>query len=112
MEQLLKLLDDKIAEILTILFFSGIGFCIYLLADNEPIKKRMRGAFLGFFISAAFSYPTWLFVGGSKWWALAGISSVLTISGQFLPELIQSTFRKYAINKANGLNGGHKNDDR
>lgn len=106
MEQLLRLLDEKLADLLTIFFFSCIGFIIYLLAENDPIKKRMRGAFLGFFISIAFSYPTYLFVGGDNWWALSAISSVFAISGQFLPELIQSTFRKYATKKADKFTGG------
>ena len=105
MENLIKLLDEKIAEIITVIFFGAIGFCIYMLNTNEPIKKRMRGAFLGFFISMAFSYPTYLFVGSGNWWALAAISAVLAISGQFLPELITNTFKKYAIKKANDITG-------
>lgn len=106
MENLIDALKDKMGEIFTILFFSAISFIIYLLAqNNEPIKNRIRGAFLGFFISIAFSYPVFLVIGREQWWALASISSVLTISGQFLPELIQSTFRKYATKKANDFTG-------
>lgn len=107
MEDLINTLQEKSNEIITILFFSAISFIIYLLAPNsEPLKQRLRGAFLGFFISMAFSYPAFLLIGNDKWWALAFISSVLTISGQFLPELIQSTFKKYAINVSKKYQGG------
>ncbi len=104
---MLSAIQDKINEIVTVLFFSAISFIIYLLApNNEPLKQRLRGAFLGFFISMAFSYPAYLLFGNDKWWALALTSSVLTISGQFLPELIQSTFKKYATNISKKYEGG------
>lgn len=108
MEQLFKVLEEKLLDILTIIFFSGIGFSIYMLYKRDPIKSRLKGAALGFFISLAFSYPAWLVFGNDKWWALAGISSVLTISGQFLPELIEITFKKYATNKASNYTGDSK----
>ena len=108
MEQLFKILEEKLLDILTIIFFSGIGFSIYMLSKEHPIKARVKGAALGFFISIAFSYPVWLVVGNDKWWALAITSSVLTISGQFLPELIATTFRKYATNKASEYTGDRK----
>lgn len=95
-------------DILTMVFFSSIGFAIYMLSKEQPIKARIKGAALGFFISIAFSYPAWLVVGNDKWWALAGISSVLTISGQFLPELMTITFKKYATNKAANYTGDQK----
>lgn len=103
MEQFLKALDDKIVDIITMLFFSGLGICIYLLNGQDSIKLKMRGAFLGFFISLSFSYPVYLFMGDGKWWVLAMVSSVLTISGQFLPDLITNAFRKYATKKASRL---------
>lgn len=72
-----------------------------MLAPNtDTLKTRVRGAFLGFFISLIFSYPVFLIVGAGKIWTLIPIAATLTISGQFLPELIQSTFKKYATNKA------------
>lgn len=96
MEGLLKVLEERIGDIVTIVFFSAIGFIIYMLApNNDTLRRRLRGAFLGFFVSIAASYPVFLAIGRDQWWALAAISSVLTISGQFLPELIQSTFKKY-----------------
>lgn len=98
MDSLLKILDEKIGDILTILLFSGLGFAIYMLFHDGPIKARVKGAALGFFISMAFSYPAFLVFGYGKWWALAFISTSLTIAGQFLPELIQATLQKFAKN--------------
>lgn len=59
------------------------------------MKARIKGGILGFCISMAFAYPTYLFVGAEKWWALAALSSVLTFSGQFLPELITLAAQKF-----------------
>jgi hypothetical protein len=104
MDDIIKVLHERIGDILTILFFSCVSFIIYMLAPNtETVRTRMRGAFLGFFISLAFSYPVYLIFGNDKWWALAMTSSVLTISGQFLPELIQSAFKKYVTTKVNNM---------
>jgi hypothetical protein len=106
LENLIEQIHSRISEIVTIVFFSSISFVIYLLAKDEPVKKRLRGALLGFFISLAFSYPAFLFLGDGKWWALAAISSCLTISGQFIPEMIEDLFKKYVHKKF-----GVKKDD-
>lgn len=76
-----------------------------LAPNNDSLLRRIRMAFLGFFISMGASMPIWLAIGKDKWWSLALIASVLTISGQFIPELIQSTLKKYATNKANKFTG-------
>lgn len=103
MEDLLKVLNEKLGDILTILLFSLIGFAIYMLAHDGPIKARIKGAALGFCISMAFSYPAYLVFGYGQWWVLAAIPSSLTIAGQFLPELIQVTLQKFAKNVSNKI---------
>lgn len=103
MEGLLKIFEEKLGDILTILFFSAIGFAIYMLVHEGPIKARIKGAALGFCISMAFSYPAYLVFGYGQWWVLAALSSSLTIAGQFLPELIQVTLQKFAKNVSNKL---------
>lgn len=108
MEELIKAIDAKATELAIMLLSACLGFCIYMLNTNEKMKYRLRGGALGFFVSMAFSLPTYYFIGQNSLWALAAISAVFAISGQFLPELITSTVKKYATKKANDITGGDK----
>jgi len=92
----ITVLEAKTGEIITIIFFSALGFCIYVLSQKGTLRQRLQGAALGFLISLAFSYPIYQTIGSDRWWALAMLSSILTISGQFLPELITLAFQRYA----------------
>lgn len=103
MESLIKVLEERLGDIVTVVFFGALGFLVFMFSEDQEIKKRLKRGVSGFFISMTLAYPVWLGFGNGKWWALALISSVLAISGQFLPELITSTFKKFAKNTAKKL---------
>lgn len=105
MNELLKVLEVKIGDILTVIFFGSLGFVVYMFSREEKIKDRLKKGAAGFFISMTFGYPMWIALGKGQWWALALIVSVLAISGQFLPELITATFKKYATNLSKKIGG-------
>jgi len=108
-EDLVKIINERIGEIVTILFFSCVGFIIYMFTPSETTTKaKLKGALLGFFISIGFTYPVWLVIGNDEWWSLAFTASVLTISGQFVPELLQISLPKYARKLVDKFLGGEK----
>lgn len=95
MVKVIAIFEKQMDVFITMLIFGCVGMAIYMLSSNEPPKKKVRSAFLGFFVAMAFSYPTYVFIGGGHLWALAAISSVYTICGQFLPEFLQSIAPKF-----------------
>lgn len=105
MDGLLKVLEERIGDIVTVIVFGSLGFAVYMFSKEEKIKDRLKKGASGFFIAMTFGYPAWLALGNGKWWALALIVSILAISGQFLPELITATFKKYATNVSKKIGG-------
>lgn len=95
MKQILESLNAKSSDLAIMIVFSSLGFIVYVLSQEGTMKVRLKGAALGFFISMSFAYPVYSSIGADKWWALAAMSSILTICGQFLPELFTIAFRKF-----------------
>lgn len=96
MDKLAQILNEKILEMTLVLVVTFISFFIYLSSTTEPIKSRLRGGLQGALIALVLAIPTWTYIGHNNLAALVIITVILCTSGQFLPELIQMAFKKYA----------------
>jgi len=96
LDKLIQILNEKTIEIVLVLVVTFFSFFIYLTSTNEPIKSRIRGGLQGAFIALVTAYPTWVYIGHDNLAGLVLITVILCTSGQFLPELIQMAFKKYA----------------
>ena len=90
----MQTIENHILVIICIFVFGIIGMGVFALSSDDTPKQKLKGAFLGFFVAVAFSYPTWVLVGQGQMWALMLITIVYTITGQFLPEFLQSIVPK------------------
>lgn len=100
--QILKNIENHLEHIAVILVFSVLSMIAYALTSPEEPKKRIKSTFAGGFISGILSYPTWL---GISYMMPSGelhvawlipITFVYTVSGQFIPEFLQSVTPKLA----------------
>ena len=96
----LKNLENYIEHIVLIVVFSMLSMIAYALTSPEPPKTRTKSMFAGGVIAGILSYPTWLAIGSLTtlgalpvgW--LIPITFVYTVSGQFIPEFLQSVVPK------------------
>lgn len=98
--QILKTLESYAEHIILIIVFCILSMAAYALTSPEPPKSRTKSMFAGGVISAILSYPTWIFIGTltsqgviEVWW-LIPITFAYTVSGQFIPEFLQSVIPK------------------
>lgn len=95
-----KNLENYIEHIVLILVFSMLSMIAYALTSPEPPRTRTKSMFAGGVIAGILSYPTWLGIGymtpagqlAVGW--LIPITFVYTVSGQFIPEFLQSVVPK------------------
>lgn len=99
---LLEKLREHLDNIAIILIFSLMGMGIYALSSKEPPRLRAKNTFLGGLIAGSLSYPTWLYFGNDHVWALILITIGYTITGQFIPEFLQSVIPK-AVKKISNI---------
>ena len=98
-------------ELIIIFLISLLSMVVYLLSENTPMKARVKLAFLGFFISMIVSLPTYYTIGFNNLWALVFISAIFTVCGQFLPELVQTLFKKFVKKQVSERFGVSEDDD-
>lgn len=99
---LLEKLREHLDNIAIILIFSLMGMGIYALSSKEPPRLRSKNTLLGGLIAGALSYPTWLYFGNGHVWALILITIGYCITGQFIPEFLQSVIPK-AVKKISNI---------
>lgn len=94
-------LNDYAEHILMIVVFAILGMGIYAFSSNEPPRLRAKNTILGGLIALALSYPTWVYFGQGHMWTLILITITYTITGQFIPDFLQTTIPKIAKRVAN-----------
>lgn len=99
---LLEKLKEHLDSIAIIVIFSLMGMGIYALSSKEPPGLMAKNTFLGGLIAGALSYPTWIYFGYGHMWALILITIGYTITGQFIPEFLQSVVPK-AVKKISNI---------
>ena len=93
---LIEKLRQHIDEFVLMFVVGLLSMGIYMLSEKDiPFKARLRLAVMGFLIAMVFSLPVYYGMNaGSLLW-LVCITSIFTICGQFLPELLQILFKKF-----------------
>ena len=94
--QIFKSLEHYLEYIVLITVFTVIGMAIYAFSSSEPPRLKMKNMVLGGLIAVALSYPTWYFIGRGEVIAMIPIVIIYTITGQFIPEFLQSVIPKLA----------------
>lgn len=96
----LKNIEDYLEHIALIAVFAILSMAAYALTSPEPPKTRIKSMLAGGVIAGILSHPTWLGIGFLTpngvlhvgW--LIPITFVYTVSGQFIPEFLQSVVPK------------------
>lgn len=80
---------------LMILVFSILSMIVYAVSSKEQPRQLIKSTIAGGVIACILSYPTWLWIGRDEIWLLIPITFVYTITGQFIPEFLQSIVPKF-----------------
>ena len=95
------------SHILIIAVFSVISMIAYFATSDDPPKKRGKNMIAGAAIAWILSYPTWVGIGAAlgieiaAFW-LIPITFTYTVTGQFIPEFLQSVVPK-AVRKITNI---------
>lgn len=93
---LIEKLRQHIDEFALMIVVGLLSMGIYMLSEKDiPFKARLRLAFMGFLIAMLFSLPVYYGMNANSLLWLVCITSIFTICGQFLPELLQTLFKKF-----------------
>ena len=98
--QILKTLEDYAEHVILIIVFCILSMAAYALTSPEPPRSRTKSMFAGGVIASILSYPTWVGIGSMTSqglipvWCLIPITFAYTVSGQFIPEFLQSVIPK------------------
>lgn len=108
---LLEKIRQHIDEFIIMIVVGFISMGIYILSEKDaPLRHSFRLALMGFLIAQVFSLPIYYIMkAGSLWW-LSVIVSILTICGQFLPELLQTLIPKIVKKQVKDRFGVDDND--
>ena len=98
----LKNIEDYLEHIALIAVFAVLSMAAYALTSPEPPKTRIKSMLAGGVIAGVLSYPTWALIGSMTpsghlhvgW--LTVIIFIYSVSGQFIPEFLQSVIPKLA----------------
>lgn len=99
--QLLKHIEEYLSHILLIIGCTIVSMIIYSMSSDEEPKKRKKSTITGGLISVCLSYGTWAGIGHffsstgqiAVFW-MPFICFAYTVSGQFIPEMLQSLWPK------------------
>lgn len=94
MEELIKSIEKNFTVFFIIVVTSVFSMTVYALSSKEEIKQRVKSMFSGGIIACLLTYPTWLYLGAKEPVLLIPITFAYTITGQFLPEFLQSIVPK------------------
>ena len=100
--QIFKNLEEYIGHIALVLLVTALSMIAYFLTSPQPPRERTKSAFAGGVIAGVLSYPTWALIGSMTpsghlhvgW--LTVIIFIYSVSGQFIPEFLQSVIPKLA----------------
>ena len=100
--QIFKNLEEHIEHIALMLLVTALSMIAYFLTSPQPPRERTKSAFAGGVIAGVLSYPTWALIGSMTpsghlhvgW--LTVIIFIYSVSGQFIPEFLQSVIPKLA----------------
>ena len=101
-EQIFKNLEEHIEHIALVLLVTALSMIAYFLTSPQPPRERTKSAFAGGVIAGVLSYQTWALIGSMTpsghlhvgW--LTVIIFIYSVSGQFIPEFLQSVIPKLA----------------
>ena len=100
--QIFKNLEEHIEHIALVLATIVFSMIAYFLTSTQPPRERTKSTFAGGVIAGVLSYPTWSLIGSMTpsghlhvlW--LTVIIFIYSVSGQFIPEFLQSVIPKLA----------------
>lgn len=100
--QIFKNLEEHVEHIALVLLVTVLSMIAYFLTSPQPPRERTKSAFAGGVIAGVLSYPTWALIGSLTpsghlhvgW--LTVIIFIYSVSGQFIPEFLQSVIPKLA----------------
>ena len=100
MEELIKSIERNFTVFFIIVVTSIFSMAVYALNSKEELKQKVKSTFSGGIIAILLSYPTWMYFKAyfpdASTYYLVVITFVYTITGQFIPEFLQSIVPKIA----------------